>query len=202
VDQALVSLVDKELMKEKLNKVFETIKVFNKANLVEKVNSASVRAEEIAQAAKAAAKQLVVCQVDFGSDGKVAKKIHDKLKAAHNEGSFFVISLDEDDDKYVSVSLCAIDSTLTVVSVVLCCEWTVLRLGAYPVVSAAHQAAGVSAKAWVDFVLAGVGAGKGGGKAETAMASIPQGSALVDKVLALAEQYAESKIAGDVFVAK
>lgn len=51
-------------------------------------------------------------------------------------------------------------------------------------------------------MIAGVGAGKGGGKAETANASIPGGQEVMDKVLSLAAQYGENKLAGSVYTAK
>lgn len=78
----------------------------------------------------------------------------------------------------------------------------IYRIGCYPIVTAAHQSQGISAKEWIDFVIAGVGAGKGGGKAETANASIPGGNDVMDKVVTLAAQYGESKIAGSVYTAK
>jgi alanyl-tRNA synthetase len=99
VDQALVSLTDKEAMKNKLNAIYEVIKVYNKNNLANKLYVANVKSEEVAQEAKNQNKALVVTVIDFGADGKVAKKIHDKLKAVHTEGSFFVISADEDGEK-------------------------------------------------------------------------------------------------------
>lgn len=51
-------------------------------------------------------------------------------------------------------------------------------------------------------MIAGVGAGKGGGKAETANASIPGGQDVMDKVIAFAAQYGENKLAGSVHTAK
>ena len=99
VDTASVSLVDKELMKKTLNTVYETIKAYNKSNLAEKLVKANVTAESVAKAAVAQEKALVVVQIDFGADGKVAKKIHDKLKGEHAEGSFFVASYDDDEEK-------------------------------------------------------------------------------------------------------
>ena len=99
VDQALVSLTDKEAMKNKLNAIYEIIKAYNKNNLANKLNVANVKSEEVAKEANSQGKALVVAVIDFGADGKVAKKIHDKLKAVHADGSFFVISADEDGEK-------------------------------------------------------------------------------------------------------
>jgi hypothetical protein len=43
----------------------------------------------------------------------------------------------------------------------------------YPCVSAEHMARGLSAKAWVDSLVASAGRGKGGGKADLANGSFP-----------------------------
>lgn len=174
VDQALVSLVEKDVMKTKLAAVFETIKAYNKANAASKLNAANIKADEVAAQSKTNGKALIVASIDFGADGKVAKKIHDKLKATYAEGSFFIASFDDDMEK----------------------------VGAYPIVSTAHQAQGVSAKEWVDYVIAKLGVGKGGGKAETANASIPGGQEVMDQIIVLAGQYAEEKMAGNVYTAK
>ncbi len=37
--------------------------------------------------------------IEFGADGKVAKKLLDRMRAIHSEGSFFVSSLDEENEK-------------------------------------------------------------------------------------------------------
>lgn len=51
MDQAVVSLVDKEVMRKKLNAIFETIRAYNKANSAVKLNAANSKAEEVAQQA-------------------------------------------------------------------------------------------------------------------------------------------------------
>lgn len=51
VDQAVVSLVDKEIMRKKLNAIYETIRGYNKANAAIKLNAATSKAEEVAQRA-------------------------------------------------------------------------------------------------------------------------------------------------------
>jgi hypothetical protein len=42
---------------------------------------------------------VVVINVEFGADGKVAKKLLDRMRAVHADGSFFVASLDEESEK-------------------------------------------------------------------------------------------------------
>ncbi len=39
---------------------------------------------------------MVVINVEFGADGKVAKKLLDRMRVLHPEGSFFVASPDEE----------------------------------------------------------------------------------------------------------
>ncbi len=41
----------------------------------------------------------IVASVDIGADGKVAKKIQEKLRALHTRGSFFLVSIDDDGEK-------------------------------------------------------------------------------------------------------
>lgn len=49
MDQAVVSLVDKDLMRKKLNKIFDIIRAHSKAILQKKASEATSIAEEIAQ---------------------------------------------------------------------------------------------------------------------------------------------------------
>jgi hypothetical protein len=37
--------------------------------------------------------------MEFGGDGKVAKKIQEKFRSIYNAGTLFLLSLDEEDDK-------------------------------------------------------------------------------------------------------
>ena len=67
-------------------------------------------------------------QLEIGADGKVAKKIQEKLKAIYPAASYFLASLDDDAE----------------------------RSGLYPMVSADHlrdyKSKGFNAKAWVEAV--------------------------------------------------
>lgn len=168
VDAAVVSLVDKETMRGKLSKIYETIRAFHKASLATRIADASALAEQRARTAKEQGKGVVLLQLEIGADGKIAKKLHEKLKKVYIEGSYFVASLDDDME----------------------------RCGIYPLVSATHlanpdlKAKGFTAKAWVEFCISKVGAGKGGGKADTANASVPGGQDVMDKILAAAEEFA------------
>ena len=63
------------------------------------IEEASVKAEQVAAEAKANNQAVVVLAVEIGADGKVAKKIQEQLRAVHPTGSFFLASLDEDNEK-------------------------------------------------------------------------------------------------------
>jgi len=69
----------------------------------------------------------------------------------------------------------------------------VVRLGCYPFVAAAHMSSGLSAKEWVEFVIARVGSGKGGGKADTANASFGYTEALCEQVYSAATAFVKDK---------
>jgi hypothetical protein len=136
----VVSLVDKEQMRVKQGVIQETLKAWNKSMAAERTIAATAAAQALATEAHAQGKGAVVCLLEFGADGKVAKKIQDVCKGINTEGSFFIASLDEEGEK----------------------------LGLFPIVSAAHMAAGMNAKEWCDHAIAAAvaagGSGKGGGQ--------------------------------------
>eukprot|EP00981_Chlorochromonas_danica_P003570 scaffold659_cov192-Ochromonas_danica.AAC.83 len=172
VDQAVVSLVDKEVMRKKLNAIFETIRAYNKANSAVKLNAANSKAEEVAQQALNTRKAIVIANIDFGADGKVARKIYEKLKSVHPSGSFFVVSADDDGE----------------------------RIGVYPFVSQEHLAAGLNAKEWVEFCISRLGTGKGGGKADQANANFPNTESLPDQLFTFAAEFVKDKFS--LFISK
>ena len=53
-------------------------------------------AQALAAEAKEKGSAVVVQLLDFGADGKIAKKIQDLFRAVHPEGSLFLASLDEE----------------------------------------------------------------------------------------------------------
>jgi len=166
VDQAVVSLVDKEKMRAELAAIAEALKVYNKALSATRVAAALSAIDSIAETAVASSQAFVVEAMDFGADGKVAKKIQDKFRAIHGEGTLLLASMDEEGE----------------------------RIGLFPVVSEKHVAGGLSAKEWCDHCIAVVGAGKGGGKADLANASIPGDSTVLEAVLEAAKKFAETKL--------
>lgn len=86
-------------MRTKLAQIYEVVKTYLKASEATKVAAANVTAEAIAKEAFSAGKRVVVAQIEFGSDGKVARKIHEKLKAVYPDASYFIASFDEETDK-------------------------------------------------------------------------------------------------------
>ena len=67
-------------------------------------------------------------------------------------------------------------------------------MGVFAVVSEEHVAGGLGAKDWCDYIISVVGAGKGGGKADLANASVPGDDSVLQTVLAAAKQYAQTKL--------
>lgn len=153
-------------MRSALAEISESLKVWSKANAAQKISDASVFAERAASEALSLGRRLSVCRVDIGSDGKAAKKLQDNMTKIHPEGSFIIISFDEEND----------------------------RVALYAVVSPAHVAAGVSGVEWCNACTTAAGAGKGGGKPALANASIPCDSMdTLEVIVGAANAFASSK---------
>jgi alanyl-tRNA synthetase len=164
VDGAQISVVDKAALKARLSKLTDKLKAWQKTQVAVRTTAAVAVAEaEAAKAMEAGAKATVL--VVPGVDAAVNKKVQDAMKKVHSSGSFFVASVDE--DKGV--------------------------VGLFPVVTKEHVKAGLSAKDWVDSIFAKVGAGKGGGKAEAALGTVPGGETLLGDIVAAAQAYVTSK---------
>jgi len=99
VDQSVVSLVDKDVMRTLLDGIYETIRVHHKALLGMKIAEATVTAERLAVEARDRGEEILVLSLEIGADGKVAKKILEKIKAVYPIASVFIASLDEDEEK-------------------------------------------------------------------------------------------------------
>mmetsp|Transcript_41057 Transcript_41057/g.41939 ORF Transcript_41057/g.41939 Transcript_41057/m.41939 type:complete len:1015 (+) Transcript_41057:17-3061(+) len=166
VDQAVVSLVDKESMRKELTGIANSLKAYNKSLSATRTASAMTAIETIASEAAACSKPVVVQAMEFGADGKVAKKIQDKYRAIYPDGTLFLASLDDDEEK----------------------------MGLYPLVASKHVSSGLSAKEWCDHCISVVGSGKGGGKADMANATIPGNSEMLKKVLETAFIFSQMKL--------
>jgi hypothetical protein len=65
---------------------------------------------------------VIVEALDFGGDGKVARKMQDKLKTILPEASLFLASLDDDLTKYAPVSPPPLCDLTPPSSLPLCCQ--------------------------------------------------------------------------------
>jgi hypothetical protein len=63
------------------------------------LSEATGLAESIAAKAKESNEVAIVAQIEFGSDAKVVRKIHEKLKSIHPTASYFVASFDDELEK-------------------------------------------------------------------------------------------------------
>ena len=165
MDRASISVVDKEMLRNVLSTVQDRLKAWNKAISAARLNTACENAESIGTQAKTAGQKITVLQLE-GIDGSIAKKIHEKLKGVHPDGSFLVCSMDESGDK----------------------------INLFPLVCPAHVKAGLSAKAWNEHCFSIAGGGKGGGKPESAAGAAPGNQNLLDKIKEAAQSFGESKI--------
>ena len=164
IDASQISVVDKAALKARMAKLQDKLKVWQKSQLAARTTAATADAEKVALASKEANKKATILEI-AGVDAAVNKKVSETLKKGYPQGSFFVASVDEDKG----------------------------QIGLFPFVTKEHVAAGLSAKDWVETCFARVGAGKGGGKAETALGTIPGGASLMPEILSAARVYSESK---------
>jgi len=167
VDQASVSLSAKNLMRTKISKIIDNLKVWRKEDTARRVAEASAQAEKIATSSKDMGDKVIVGMFEFGSDGKVAKKIYEQISRIHPSASVMIISLDEDGDK-VSVNAFTTPE---------------------------HVGSGLSAKDWCDELMKECGGGRGGGKPTMATVTIAGGNQTnLRNVYEVAKSYACSII--------
>lgn len=111
IDQAVISIVDKENLRQRVSGLMDKLKVWFKANLAVRIGEATTLCEKVTSDALAENKGIICMQVDFGGDGKIAKKIHESVRKIHATGSFMIVSLDDEAEKYVllfNISSCTI----------------------------------------------------------------------------------------------
>lgn len=164
IDASQISVVDKAELKGRMSKLQDKLKVWAKAQMAARATAATTEAEARATEAKEAGKKATILEL-VGVDAAVNKKVSETLKKAHPSGSFFVASVDEEKG----------------------------QIGLFPIVTKEHVKEGLSAKEWVDACFAKVGVGKGGGKAEAALGTVPGGASLMPDILSAAQAYSESK---------
>jgi len=105
IEPSLISVVDKEILRQRVAAIYEKLKAWSKANLAVRVGEASAQCEKVTTEALAASKAIICVQVDFGGDGKLAKKLHESVRKIHPTASFMFASVDEEAEKYVALSL-------------------------------------------------------------------------------------------------
>jgi len=165
IDRASISVVDKEILRKELSNVQDRLKAWHKANSAARLSTACENAESIGIEAKTTGQKITVLQLE-GIDGSIAKKIHEKLKEVHPDGSFLVCSMDDSGDK----------------------------INLFPAVCPEHVKSGLSAKAWNEHCFSIAGGGKGGGKPDSAAGAVLGNQDLLDKIKEEAKSFAESKL--------
>ena len=101
IDRAVVSLVDKEFMRTKLTVIGDAIKKWSKLISASRTSSTIAAAEALAREALASNQTLVVSAMDFGADGKLAKKIQEKFVQLHPTADIVIASLDDEAERFV-----------------------------------------------------------------------------------------------------
>lgn len=161
VNEATISVVDKDKLRVQLQNIFEKLKVWKKQFEAERSEAAMAEGIRLATEAAANSTPIIVTRMD-GLDGKVVKKLFTEISKIAPESSYLFVSVDEDADK----------------------------LSVYDFVCKSHITAGLSAKDWVNACIEIAGNGKGGGRPEQSQCNI-QGvehlSAVVDAALSFAQ---------------
>lgn len=122
--------------------------------------------EIVNQVIKGKEQDVFVIHVEFGADAKVAKKLQEIIVKENKNSTVFLFSVDDEGE----------------------------RVAGYALVSAEKVAQGWSSKLWIDSIVAAVGAGKGGGKADSGNVSIPlSDSVKLENIIESAVAYAKSK---------
>lgn len=147
IDTAVVSLVTKEVMRAKQQAIFEVLKKWSKSREASRLAEAVAAAETLAKEAKEKNQRCIVASMDFGAEGKVAKKVQEVVKTVNPAACMFLISADDEGEKIGMFALVAPPA-------------------------AAGQAT-LNAKAWCDYCTTAIGKGRGGGKADMANANMP-----------------------------
>lgn len=97
LDQAVISLVQKDILRRALGKTVDRIKKYKKAQGVERSKAGLVRAKEAAIKALASGQAYVLVQLDdVGTDAKLGREMLQTMNAEHPEGHFMILSTDVD----------------------------------------------------------------------------------------------------------
>jgi len=139
LDKLVISQVTKNALRKELDGLVNRVKKFKKALMKQREKSAVGDCSALAKEAKAKGEEFLVVKLEVGTNAKLGRQMMSAMSKEHETGSFMVFSVDED-------------------------KGAVMCIGK---ASAAHQAAGLEANAWVSAALAPLN-GKGGGKKDYA----------------------------------
>ena len=95
-----ISAVEKERLKTILETMVDRVKKWKKERSAQRRQTALAGLEELATKAAAEKKTISVVRLDFGMDNKVAKDALDKATKVYPEGSFLLISGDDESGKF------------------------------------------------------------------------------------------------------
>ena len=102
-------------MRQKQNTIYETLKKWNKSREVTRLAEASASAESLGTNAKNNNEEFIVAAIDFGADGKIAKKIQDIVKGISANISMVIVSGDDEGEKYGYMRfICLFDVSLLI----------------------------------------------------------------------------------------
>lgn len=146
IDRAVVSLVDKDRMRNQLQIIHDKLRSWLKSSIAERTEAALSKITLLSEDALQTQKKILVEAIDFGGDGKIAKKIQDKFRSIVPDGSLFLASLDDDETK-VSIHVITTNEHITQY--------------------------GLNSKLICDECIEKYGAGKGGGRDIQATAALP-----------------------------
>jgi len=99
VEPSVISVVDKDVLRQRMATIYDKLKVWSKANLAARISEANAQCEKITTDAVASKKSVVCIQADFGADGKIARKMFESAQKIHPTASFLFAGLDEDSEK-------------------------------------------------------------------------------------------------------
>ncbi len=108
----MVSLADKDLLRQAQTVVNNNLKAYNKEILASRKATAIAFAEQAGKEAAEGSTPLLINAVNFGADGKIAKTMQDIIKKLSPETSNFFCSLDTNDTKYVPYLIISIVLTM------------------------------------------------------------------------------------------
>ena len=85
--------------------IAKSIKAWLKSTLAIRLAAVNTHVDKLCQDAKANNVDIIVVDLDLGADGKLAKKVHETLKASIPTVSSVIVTSDDDEEKYVLINI-------------------------------------------------------------------------------------------------